>query len=325
VYPGDLWGFAYHDYQGNTTFDGNDVFMPTVAKKSLGYTYKSDLLAPSGQVRDNSDSCITTAPYNHCFEFDADAQDGSSGAPIFKAGNMGAQAYRMFGVLHGSSGLGLADPWSPSVYGYWGNVNLGAYLPGNNEIPTFLPNYDATNTHSPVYLSPWVGGSGGNSHYYLCPTGTEMIGVIGSTYPEGVMPVGNIGVVCANPWSSTSDRHLENMSVVVAGSWDTGFVTGTFPLNQYLNEHLLDASYFNEQQEFTLCNPGARVTSLSVYTDAIYLRKIQYVMCGSDANTADIGTQGGTYTVTSCPSGRKAFGLFARTGWLTDGLALVCY
>jgi V8-like Glu-specific endopeptidase len=337
--PGDIWGYV-ETAPGNRS-EGTDVYV--VGYNDASYLSPQLLLSPGGDVEDSVDSCVATEPYDRCFEHDGDTLGGSSGGPIFDRGT-----HRVFGLVHGHYD---ADTIGQNDCGTILATNYGGYLPAksNYEHTPLTPN---PLPGSGYEFSNYVGGQGGSASFALCPEDYLAAGVVGTTYPWDPVNdgrVGNFGLVCVPHMTlaasfGQSMREVESWLVAVGGSYDTTIGGGTFPFNEYIHEELdlyQDGGALNpfseQQQSLTMCAPGEYITGIKV-REGSTINSIIELQCskpgltggGIRAPRVPIGTRSsGSIDTTLCPDvngnpSTAAWGLYVKSGWLTDGFRLVC-
>jgi hypothetical protein len=156
--------------------------------------------------------------------------------------------------------------------------------------------------------------------------------------------------VCApyKTYTAVSNRQSDAWKVIVGGSYDTGFAVGQYDFNPYTHEVLsLEReggqpayNFLWQRQSLTLCRPGYYLTAIET-RDGSYLHQVEGIECTRHDKRAmarhepriPMGTRPGTTQWLRCPDtqlgetsnpNRAAFGMYIRSGWYTDGLALRC-
>lgn len=337
--PGQLWDHL--EVAPGRRDEGRGVYVVSDNHREDSDDPTALRLSPGGEVTDRyDDDCYPTSGHDNCFEHDADTLGGSSGGPIFDR-----TSNRVFGVVMGH--YGVTNHCDISA------ANYGTYLVSEDQLPTRGHTPDRLPGNPDAAVSPWIGGVGGTLRSYQCPEGQLAIGVVGTSYPfddAGDARVGNFGLVCApfDHGDDLLDRPTHLWTVVAGGSIDTGFQTGVFDYNTYLNE-VLDlngddgnlAPFADQRQSVTICKPGEYVTGAAIKAGR-YIDEIEYIECqrtdgrGFQARfpRKPLGSRDAARTqYIRCPhSGddgpitphRAIRGLFIRSGWLTDGMQFYC-
>ena len=178
-------------------------------------------------------------------------------------------------------------------------------------------------------LTDYAGGTGGTAHALRCPAGTIAIGSVQSAAQTnaGTTQVGLFGIVCGPEADVVANKaHDTSKYTVVHGSvWGTNdgllVPAGRQPLA---------GGYYPAGTGMDLCPPGYALTEVNVQSGAM-LDRARYQRCNRQTGSAssvvhwlNIGGTGGTARTLGCPTGQVADGLYVRSGWRTDGLALHC-
>jgi hypothetical protein len=336
VSPGDIWGFL--EIQSGTRAEGTDTYVLSVNRK-FGANGDRLMLSPDGTVHDEYDNCHGPWGYGNCFEHDADTKPGSSGGAILD-GN-----HRLFGLVKGNYDASIYNDCPTFA------TNYGTYLPYNGfsdswVIPDSLPS--PSNGSMTIY----AGGMGGTASVQVCPANYLAAGIIGTTYsfdPTGNARVGNIGLVCV-PFkraNTPSSRPMESWQALAGGSIDTTLSSYYGPFNEIIHERLdryddfgAMAGYNDQQQSLTMCKAGFYMTGVRIEGGS-HLDQVVHIECSrwdglvSNFRTPRkaIGTRSGTARTLRCTNAddsasslpdRAIFGLYVRSGWLTDGVRFFC-
>lgn len=342
VFPGDIWGHV--KMRSSSPAEDTRLYALT-HNRPLNESRRRLLLSPSGQVKDAFDDCawFVDEDYERCFEHNVDTRKGSSGGGIYLR-----SSHELVGTVNGSRATfggenGRYDcPYSAT--------NYAAKLPSSRDFPHSTSAPDALPSTAREEDTSWVGGYGGSYRRLECPSGYLVAGVIGDTYdldPEFDRRVGNFGVICAPFSRSTqqSARSSEHWKVIVGGSVEVG-PGGMYDFNTYMNEHL-DLRQGNgsvrpfeyQQQGITMCKPGYYLTGLNLQAGR-YIDQVESIECTRYDRRArhvatprqGLGSRVSTARSVRCPTDagssllpdRAASGLRIRSGWLTDGLGLMC-
>jgi hypothetical protein len=174
-------------------------------------------------------------------------------------------------------------------------------------------------------LTPYAGGSSGGGVLQRCPHGQVAIGSL--TRAQG----GNInvfGLLCANQASVKAGSTIADSAITLVRpsfmNYAAGFVTG-IAVEPYTSRHMPSGT------TRTNCPTGHAMSGVA-FRYGSFVNRISSLTCknirpnqtGTQTVTVGIGGDTGTSTTLTCPFGGQANGLYSRSGWLMDGMALHC-
>jgi hypothetical protein len=173
--------------------------------------------------------------------------------------------------------------------------------------------------------APYVGGSGGGMTFQKCPVGQVAIGTI-QRNQDGLINV--FGILCgAQAAVGTGFAVPDHLITLVRTSfahYQAGFVN-SHAVERYSSRHVPSGTTRAN------CSPGYAMTGVSIkYTDR--LTHVTSITCkdirqgGASTQTVSVNVGGnvGTSASSTCPFGGLVNGLYARSGWLVDGVAMSC-
>jgi hypothetical protein len=174
--------------------------------------------------------------------------------------------------------------------------------------------------------APYVGGAGGGMLFEKCPVGHVAVGTV--QRDEGGA-VNVFGLLCAIQSNVVAgDTHLDSELTLVRTSfadYATGIIVGQ-GVERLASAHLPTggSSRFN-------CSPGYAMTGVTVAYDGLIKRVVSFTcknirpgQSGTETRTVNVGGSGGTVASSTCPFGGLVNGLYARSGWFADGVAMSC-
>ncbi|MFP4599402.1 MAG: hypothetical protein ACLFVJ_14180 [Persicimonas sp.] len=185
----------------------------------------------------------------------------------------------------------------------------------------------------PIDESPYHGSMGGTLESLKCPANFSGVGFISAPYTQNSDYVGLLGLLCLRDddiGTTPSDYKL----IAAHGSYYTSGYLRPAMVEKYQyfkDEHGLGSSFVESK-----CPAGSVVTSARLATDLAgdgrFINRFYRFTCRDTATGSTtsvypmVGAVGGTYATLGCPDSTAdtVVGLNLDSGWLTDGVGLVC-
>jgi hypothetical protein len=176
------------------------------------------------------------------------------------------------------------------------------------------------------HAAPYVGGTGGYMTFQKCPLGHVAVGTV--QRDEGGA-VNVFGLLCAVQGNVVAgDPPIDSELTVVRTSF-ADYATGIIVSHGV--ERLTSAHLPTAGTNRVKCSPGYAMTGVTVAHDGLIKRVVSFTckdirpgQSGTQTQTVNVGGSGGTVASSTCPFGGLANGLYARSGWFADGVAMSC-
>lgn len=180
----------------------------------------------------------------------------------------------------------------------------------------------------------YVGGSGGSQHTVACPDGylATAVRAKAGTTSSGKTVVNALSLECTPRADIESDGYTSNSDrfVVHGSAWDYGRAKYIPAMREtYYGRHEPSGMTRRTCQTSTAMRSSA-LTGLNVRSGAL-LDQVTSAVCRDtqtgayQSHAVSVGGTGGSLKYLRCPStARYVKGLTVRSGWLTDGVSLVC-
>jgi len=230
-------------------------------------------------------------------------------APPMGAGGQGSN----FTVSCARRGANLRDSW---LTGFQARTSDKRWVTGLHPICDELKHRAA----------PYVGGSGGGMTYQKCPTGHVAVGTVQRNEGGAVNVFGLLCAIRANVVAG--DTHLDSELTLVRTSF-ADYATGL--INSHAVERFTPSHLPTGGTNRVNCSPGYAMTGVTVAYDGLIKRVVSFTcknirpgQSGTETRTVNVGGSGGTVASSTCPFGGQVNGLYARSGWFADGVAMSC-
>jgi hypothetical protein len=259
----------------------------------------------------------------YCYDYDELVDNGTY---------IGAQYLGIIGNVFGSRNDGISPGWQTCGTN---RVLIGFEARSDFEGNQVLKRLTGLQPicSDPIKESAYHGSMGGNLKTLKCPANFSGIGFVSAPYTNDSSYIGLLGLLCME--DSEIGMTPSNYKLVVAhGSY---YLNGNiYPAmvekyTTFKGRHGLGSSYVESK-----CPTGSVVTGASFATnlagDNRFINRFNYYACrdiNSGATTymyPTVGQAGGDYAWLNCPnpSSDAVVGLNLDSGWLTDGVGLVC-